>query len=472
VWIILAMALGLVLGRAIPSLNTHLNSVQVTSGTSLPIFIGLLVMMYPVLAKVRYDELGTVTRDRRTLVSSLVINWVIGPLVMFILAWLMLPDLPAYRTGLIIVGLARCIAMVLIWNDLACGDREAAAVLVALNSLFQVVAFALLVVLLPQGAARLARPAHRRARTIDLADRRDRRHLPRHPLVAGYLTRTIGERRRGRVWYETKLIPRIAPFALYGLLYTIVILFALQGHTITSHPTDVARIALPLLAYFAIMWFGTFAYGRAIGLPYERTATLSFTAAATTSSSPSPSPSACSASPAARRSLALSALSSRCQSWSVSSTCPLGEGSLPVEVHATHDGRSPVSDKPVVLFLCIHNSGRSLAARVLLDHYAEGRVRVESAGSEPGDQLNPSVIAILEERGLDVSKEFPKPLTDALGREADVIVTMGCGDTARSIRASVISTGSSSTLRASRSTRSAPSSTTSTDGFVRSCRVL
>ena len=278
-WIILAMALGLVLGRAIPSLNTHLNSVQVTSGTSLPIFIGLLVMMYPVLAKVRYDELGTVTRDRRTLVSSLVINWVIGPLVMFTLAWLMLPDLPAYRTGLIIVGLARCIAMVLIWNDLACGDREAAAVLVALNSLFQVVAFALLGYFylkvfpgwLGLHTVGLELSVWRIAETVAI--------FLGIPLVAGYLTRTIGERRRGREWYETKLIPRIAPFALYGLLYTIVILFALQGHTITSHPSDVARIALPLLAYFAIMWFGTFAYGRAIGLPYERTATLSFTAA-------------------------------------------------------------------------------------------------------------------------------------------------------------------------------------------------
>ncbi len=279
VWIILAMALGLVLGRAIPSINTYLNSVQVTSGTSLPIFIGLLVMMYPVLAKVRYDELGTVTRDRRTLVSSLVINWVIGPLVMFALAWLMLPDLPAYRTGLIIVGLARCIAMVLIWNDLACGDREAAAVLVALNSLFQVVAFALLgyfyLKLLPSWlglhSVGLELSIWRIAETVAI--------FLGIPLVAGYLTRTIGERRRGREWYEAKLVPRIAPFALYGLLYTIVILFALQGHTITSHPGDVARIALPLLVYFAIMWFGTFAYGRAIGLPYERTTTLSFTAA-------------------------------------------------------------------------------------------------------------------------------------------------------------------------------------------------
>ena len=279
VWIILAMALGLVLGRAIPSLNTHLNSVQVTSGTSLPIFIGLLVMMYPVLAKVRYDELGTVTRDRRTLVSSLVINWVIGPLVMFILAWLMLPDLPAYRTGLIIVGLARCIAMVLIWNDLSGGDREAAAVLVAINSLFQVVAFALLgyfyLKVLPGWLGLSTVGLHlsvgKIAETVAI--------FLGVPLVAGFLTRTFGERARGREWYETKLLPRLGPFALYGLLYTIVILFALQGHTISSHPADVVRIALPLLAYFAIMWFGSFALGKAMGFPYERTATLAFTAA-------------------------------------------------------------------------------------------------------------------------------------------------------------------------------------------------
>jgi arsenical-resistance protein len=278
-WILLAMAAGIGLGRVIPGLNTQLDSVQVTSGTSLPIFVGLLVMMYPVLAKVRYDELGTVTRDRRLLVSSIVLNWVIGPAVMFALAWVMLPDLPAYRTGLIIVGLARCIAMVLIWNDLSGGDREAAAVLVALNSLFQVVAFALLgyfyLQVLPGWLGLHTVGLHlsvwRIAETVAI--------FLGIPLIAGYLTRTIGERTRGRAWYEATFLPRIAPFALYGLLYTIVILFALQGRTITAHPADVARIALPLLAYFAIMWFGSFAYGRAIGLPYERTATLAFTAA-------------------------------------------------------------------------------------------------------------------------------------------------------------------------------------------------
>jgi ACR3 family arsenite transporter len=279
VWIVIAMAVGLVLGRVFPGLNVRLNAIQVTSGTSLPIFVGLLVMMYPVLAKVRYDRLETVTHDRRMLISSLVLNWVVGPAVMFCLAWLLVPDLPAYRTGLIIVGLARCIAMVLIWNDLSGGDREAAAVLVALNSLFQIFAFALLgyfyLKLLPGwlglNTVGLDLSIGRIAETVAI--------FLGIPLLAGYLTRLVGERVRGRDWYETRLIPRLAPFALYGLLYTIVILFALQGHTITSRPGDVARIALPLLAYFAIMWFGSFALGRAIGLPYDRTATLAFTAA-------------------------------------------------------------------------------------------------------------------------------------------------------------------------------------------------
>jgi ACR3 family arsenite transporter len=279
VWIILAMAIGIGLGRAIPSLNTHLNAVQVTSGTSLPIFVGLLVMMYPVLAKVRYGQLSSVARDRRMLVSSLVLNWLIGPALMFALAWLLLPHQPAYRTGLIVVGLARCIAMVLIWNDLSGGDREAAAVLVAINSLFQIVAFALLgyfyLRVLPGWLGLSTVGLHlsvwRIAQTVLI--------FLGVPLLAGFLTRTLGERARGRQWYETVLLPRLGPFALYGLLYTIVILFALQGHTITARPADVARIALPLLAYFAIMWFGSFFLGRAIGLPYERTATLAFTAA-------------------------------------------------------------------------------------------------------------------------------------------------------------------------------------------------
>lgn len=278
VWIGLAMLAGLLLGRLVPGLGEALSRVQV-AGVSLPIAVGLLVMMYPVLAKVRYDRLDTVTGDRRLLVASLVLNWVVGPALMFTLAWIFLPDLPAYRTGLIIVGLARCIAMVIIWNDLACGDREAAAVLVALNSLFQVVAFAGLgwfyLSVLP-GWLGLDQ-AGIDASTWDIA--RSVLIFLGIPLLAGFLSRRLGERARGRAWYEGTFLSRVAPWALYGLLFTIVILFALQGEAITSRPLDVVRIAIPLLAYFALMWGGGFALGAGLGLGYERTTTLAFTAA-------------------------------------------------------------------------------------------------------------------------------------------------------------------------------------------------
>jgi ACR3 family arsenite transporter len=236
-------------------------------------------MMYPVLAKVRYTELRTVTGDRPLLVSSLLLNWVVGPAVMFALAWIFLPDLPTYRTGLIIVGLARCIAMVLIWNDLSCGDREAAAVLVAINSVFQIVAFAALgwfyLEVLP-GWLGLTQTALD-VSVWDIA--KSVLIFLGIPLAAGFLTRTLGERTKGRPWYEGRFLPAIGPVALYGLLFTIAVLFALQGHTITSRPGDVARIAVPLLAYFAIMWVLAFVLGRAVGLRYDRTATLAFTAA-------------------------------------------------------------------------------------------------------------------------------------------------------------------------------------------------
>lgn len=278
VWIGVAMVAGLLLGRLIPGLGDIISTVEI-DGISLPIALGLLIMMYPVLAKVRYDRLDTVTGDRRMLIGSLVLNWIVGPALMFALAWLMLPDLPEYRTGLIIVGLARCIAMVIIWNDLACGDREAAAVLVALNSVFQVIMFAGLgwfyLSVLP-GWLGLEQT------TLDVSPWQIAKSVLIFlgiPLLAGFLTRHFGEKAKGRTWYEQKFLPRIGPWALYGLLFTIVMLFALQGEQITSHPWDVARIALPLLAYFAIMWGGGYLLGAAMGLGYERTTTLAFTAA-------------------------------------------------------------------------------------------------------------------------------------------------------------------------------------------------
>lgn len=278
VWIGLAMVVGLLAGRWVPGLAEALDAVKVSS-VSLPIALGLLLMMYPVLAKVRYDKLDSVTGDTTLLVWSLLLNWLLGPALMFTLAWLLLPDLPEYRTGLIVVGLARCIAMVVIWNDLACGDREAAAVLVALNSVFQVLAFGLLgwfyLSVLPGwlglDTAGLDVSFWTIAGSVLV--------FLGIPLAAGYLTRRVGEARRGREWYERRFLPRIGPVALYGLLFTIVLLFALQGDAITSKPWDVARIALPLLAYFALMWTGSLVLGWFVRMDYPRATTLAFTAA-------------------------------------------------------------------------------------------------------------------------------------------------------------------------------------------------
>ncbi|MGB3376272.1 MAG: ACR3 family arsenite efflux transporter [Microbacterium sp.] len=277
-WIGLAMVVGILLSRFVPGVSSLLASLEV-GGISIPIALGLLVMMYPVLAKVRYDKVAAVTGDKKLLISSLVLNWLIGPALMFALAWILLPDLPEYRTGLIVVGLARCIAMVVIWNDLACGDREAAAVLVAINSVFQVVAFSLLgwfyLTVLPGWLGLDTEGLDFSVGSIAL----NVLIFLGIPLLAGFASRFIGERRKGRDWYEGKFLPRIGPWALYGLLFTIVLLFALQGEQVTSRPLDVARIALPLLAYFAVMWFIGLFTGKALGLGYARSSTLAFTAA-------------------------------------------------------------------------------------------------------------------------------------------------------------------------------------------------
>ena len=278
VWILAAMAFGLLLGRFVPGVQTALDAVKVDQ-TSLPIALGLLLMMYPVLAKVHYEDMGHVTGDRRLLWLSLLLNWVIGPALMFTLAWVFLADQPAFRTGLIVIGLARCIAMVLIWNDLACGDGEAAALLVVINSVFQIVAYALLgtfyLKILPGWLGLDTQDVQfstwdiTKAVLIFLGI----------PLLAGYLTRRIGLRTKGREWYDAVFLPRIGPFALYGLLFTIVVMFALQGDAILGDPASVLQIAIPLLVYFALMWSVSFFLGIRARLGYPKTATLAFTAA-------------------------------------------------------------------------------------------------------------------------------------------------------------------------------------------------
>jgi arsenite transporter len=278
IWIFAAMGLGLMFGRAFPGLGPALDRVQ-AAGVSVPIGLGLLWMMYPVLAKVRYESVGTHAGNPRLLGTSLFLNWILGPIVMFTLAWLLLPDLPAYRGGLIIVGLARCIAMVLIWNTLACGSGELAAVLVALNSVFQVLTYSVLGYFflsvvpgwLGESGTALNVSMGGIAKSVLI--------FLGVPLLAGYLTRKQLLARRGLAWYEERFLPRIGPTALIGLLYTIVLMFAMQGDRLVERPLDVLRVAIPLLAYFAIMFGLAFLVSKRLGFSYPETAALSFTAA-------------------------------------------------------------------------------------------------------------------------------------------------------------------------------------------------
>ena len=277
-WIFAAMALGILLGRIYPDLGAALDRVQL-GGVSVPIAVGLLWMMYPVLAKVRYESIGAHVRDTKLLGTSLLLNWVLGPLVMLGLAWLFLPDLPAYRNGLVLIGLARCIAMVLIWNSLACGSGELAAVLVALNSVFQILTYSVLgwlfLTVVPQWFGADTTTLHvsmgQIARSVGI--------FLGVPLVAGFLTRWMLVARKGAVWYDDTFMPKFGPTALLGLLYTIVLMFAMQGHRLIDRPIDVLRIALPLLVYFAVMFGLAFWLSRRLGFNYEATASLSFTAA-------------------------------------------------------------------------------------------------------------------------------------------------------------------------------------------------
>jgi len=277
VWIFAAMALGIALGSVFPQLGPALDSVKLDT-VSLPIAIGLLWMMYPVLAKVKYGKMPEVAANWKMSGTSLVLNWLVGPALMFILAWVLLPDFPEYRTGLILVGLARCIAMVLIWNMLACGDNEYAAVLVAINSVFQIVMYTVLgyfyLTLLPQwlggSAVALDVSMGEIAKSVLI--------FLGIPLAAGFLTRLILTRVKGEDWYETKFVPRLSPTAIVGLLFTIVMMFSLKGEVILAQPLDVVRIALPLLLYFIIMFSLSFALSYFLKFPYADTATISFTA--------------------------------------------------------------------------------------------------------------------------------------------------------------------------------------------------
>ena len=280
-WIFLTMALGVGLGRIWPDIADALDALRIDT-VSLPIAIGLLWMMYPVLTKVEYGQLSRVATAWKMFSVSLVLNWPIGPVIMFLLAWIFLPDMPEYRVGLIMVGLARCIAMVLMWNLLARGDNEYCAVLVALNSVFQILLYSVYAYFFVSVASTWIPWSGGEAEAVHISMWQVARSVLIFlgvPLAAGIITRFAVIRAKGRDWFETKFVPKLSPTAIVGLLFTIVVMFSLKGEYIVDLPLDVLRIAVPLLFYFLLMFGVSYALSWRLGFPYPQTATLSFTAA-------------------------------------------------------------------------------------------------------------------------------------------------------------------------------------------------